>query len=294
VLFCVSLIVDGALAGAVYALVALAFVVVYKASRMINFALGEWAMLGSRLAATGLYWVGLGVAGALGFASAGMIGVALAFNRVVLRRLVGRPLISLIMVTIGFGALVRGVSPLMFRGVPATIPLPIAGDALAVGGLLVSADKLTAATVAVVAIAAATWFFRASRTGLALRAIADDQQAAMAVGIDVDHHFAITWGMVGVLSVLAGVLWILVSGSGFGIALVGLKVFPIVIIGGLDSIPGTIVGAVAIGILESLAAGYLDPRLGGGSSVVASYLALVGMLCVRPYGLYGRPRAERI
>jgi branched-chain amino acid transport system permease protein len=127
-----------------------------------------------------------------------------------------------------------------------------------------------------------------------MRAIADDQQAAMAVGIDVDRHFAITWAMVGILSVVAGTLWTLVAGSGFGVALVGLKVFPIVIIGGLDSIPGTIVGAILVGILESLAAGYLDPHLGGGSGTMASYLLLIGMLFVRPYGLFGRPPAERV
>jgi branched-chain amino acid transport system permease protein len=294
VLFLVSLIVDGALAGTVYALISLAFVVVYKASRMINFALGEWAMLGSRLASTGLYTVGLGMPGAIGFASAGMIAVALAFNRLVLRRLVGRPLISLIMVTLGLGALMRGAAPLVFGSVPATIPLPITRDPLALGGVLIAVDKLTAAAVATVCITAANWFFHRSRTGLALRAIADDQQAAAAAGIDLDRHFSITWGIVGVLSVLAGVLWTFVSGSGFGVVLVGLKVFPIVIIGGLDSIPGTIAGALTVGVLESLAAGYLDPRLGGGFSTIASYLVLVAMLFVRPYGLYGRPRAARV
>jgi branched-chain amino acid transport system permease protein len=294
VLFLVSLIVDGVLAGAVYALISLAFVIVYKASRMINFALGEWAMVGTRLAATGFYALGLGVPGALGFASAGMIAVALAFNRVVLRRLVGHPLISLIMVTLGLGAVMRGAAPLVFSGVPATVPLPITRDPLALYGVLISVDKLTAAVTATVCIAAASWFFRRSRTGLALRAIADDQQAAMAVGIDLDRHFSITWGIVGVLSVAAGVLWTFVSGGGFGVALVGLKVFPIVIIGGLDSIPGTIVGAVLVGILESLAAGYLDPLLGGGFSTIASYVVLVVMLFVRPFGLYGRRRAERV
>jgi branched-chain amino acid transport system permease protein len=294
VLFLVSLIVDGALAGTVYALISLAFVVVYKASRMINFALGEWAMLGSRLAGTGLYAVGLGLPGAIGFASAGMIAVALAFNRLVLRRLVGRSLISLIMVTLGLGALIRGAAPLAFGGVPATIPLPISHDPLTLWGVRIAVDKLTAAAVATVCIAAANWFFHRSRTGLALRAIADDQQAAMASGIDVDRHFSITWGIVGVLSVVAGVLWTFVSGGGFGVVLVGLKVFPIVIIGGLDSIPGTIVGAISVGVLESVTAGYVDPLLGGGFSTIAAYLVLVAMLFVRPYGLYGRPRAERV
>ena len=294
VLFFASLIVDGALAGAVYALICLAFVVVYKASRMINFALGEWAMLGSRLAATGMYGLELGLTGAIGFAGASMVGVGLAFNRVVLRRLVGRPLISLIMVTLGLGALMRGAAALLFRGIPAAAPLPIPRDPLDVLGVMISMDKLAAAFVAVLGIALVNWFFHRSRTGVAMRAIADDQQAAMAVGIDVDRHFAITWAMVGILSVVAGTLWTLVAGGGFGVALVGLKVFPIVIIGGLDSIAGTIVGAILVGILESLAAGYLDPHLGGGSGTMASYLLLIGMLFVRPYGLFGRPPAERV
>src|SRR5262245_44558792 len=230
---------------------------------MINFALGEWAMVGSRMAAAGFSPLGLGLAGALSFASAGMIAVALLFNRLILRRLVGRPLITLIMVTLGLGALMRGAAPFVFAGVPGTLPLPVTRDAISVHGMLVSPEKLTAAGIAVVCIVLTQWFFHRSRTGLALRAIADDQQAAMAAGIDVDRHFSITWGMVGVLSVFAGVLWTFVSGGGFGVVLVGLKVFPIVIIGGLDSIPGTIVGAIAVGLIESLATGYLDPHVGG-------------------------------
>src|SRR5262249_25411905 len=111
---------------------------------------------------------------------------------------------------------------------------------------------------------------------------------------DVDRHFAITWAMVGVLSVVAGTLWAAVAGGGFGVALVGLKVFPIVIIGGLDSIAGTIVGAVVVGILESLAAGYLDPHVRGGSGTMVSYLVLIAVLFVRPYGLFGRPHVERV
>jgi branched-chain amino acid transport system permease protein len=287
-------VVDGVLAGAIYALIALAFVVVYKASRIINFALGEWVMLGSRLAATGVYPLGLGLAGALGAACAGMVALAVVWNRVVLQRLVGQPLISMIMITIGFGALVRGAAALSFRGIPGAVPLPFPQEPISLLGLAVSADRLAAAVVAAVAIAAVTWFFHSSRTGLALRAIADDQQAAMAVGIDIDRHFSITWALVGVLCVLAGTLWASVSGGGFGMVLLGLKVFPIVIIGGLDSIPGTIVGAVLVAVLESLAASYLDPLLGGGFSTIAAYLVLLAMLFVRPSGLLGHPPVERV
>ena len=292
--FFVFLVVDGALAGAIYALVALGFVVVYKASRMINFALGEWVMLASRLVASGLHVLGLGLGGALGLGCAGMVAVAVAFNRVVLRRLFGQPLISLIMVTIGLGTLMRGSAALVFAGVPAEIALPIPFDPFVIRGVPVSADKLVAAAIAGACIAALSWFFHGSRTGLALRAIANDPQVAMAVGIDLHRHFVITWVLVGVLSVLAGTLWTFVTGGGFGIELVGLKVFPIVIVGGLDSIPGTIVGALLVGVLESLAAGYIDPLVGGGFSHVASYLLLLVALVVRPYGLFGRPDIERL
>ena len=292
--FFLSLLVDGALAGAIYALIALAFVIVYKTSRMINFALGEWAMVGSRLAAAGLHPLGLGLPGAVGVACAGMVAFAVGFNRLVLRRLVGRPTIALIMVTLGLGTLMRGAAALLLRDVPGAVPLPLPSAPLAVYGVPIAADKLVAAIVAALCVGGVSWFFRRSRTGVAMRAIADDPQAAMSAGIDVDRHFSITWAMVAVISTVAGVLWTSVSGGAFGVVLVGLKVFPIVILGGLDSVPGTIVAAVVIGILESLVAGYVDPHLGGGFSNVASYLVLVAMLLVRPYGLFGRPAVERV
>jgi branched-chain amino acid transport system permease protein len=294
VLFFAALLVDGLLASAIYALVALAFVVVYKASGAINFALGELAMLGSRLVATGIHAMELGLAGAIGSASAGMVVVALAFNRLVLRHMVGRPLISLIMVTLGLGALIRGAAPLVFGAVPGTIPLPIPSDPLDVYGVLVPAGRLVAATIAITCITAVSAFFRFSRTGLALRAISDDQQVAMAMGIDVHGHVALTWAMVGVISVFTGALWTFTSGGGLGVVIIGLKVFPILVVGGLDSVPGIMVGAVLIGVLESLTAGYLDPLLGAGFSSIAPYLLLLAVLFVRPYGMFGRPKIERV
>ena len=290
----VSLVVDGVLAGAVYALIALAFVVVYKASRMINFALGEWVMFGSRLSAVGMFGAGLGPAGALAMASAAMVAFALAFNRVVLRRLVGRPLIGVIMVTLGLGALMRGVAPLVFGSLPAAIPLPVPMEPLVVYDLRIPVGRVVALAVALVAIAGIGAFFRWTRTGLALRALADDQEVALAMGIDVRRHLAIAWAMVGVLAVVGGTLWTLVVGVGFGLVLLGLKVFPIVVIGGLDSLGGSIVGAVAIGVLESLTAGYVDPVLGAGFGSIAPYVLLLGVLFVRPYGIFGRPDPRRI
>jgi len=293
-LFFVSLLVDGILAGAVYALIALAFVVVYKASGMINFALGEWVMYGSRLAAVGLHAAGLGPAGALAFAGAGMVALALAFNRVVLRRLVGRPLISVIMVTLGLGAVMRGLAPLLFGGIPAAFSLPISEEPLVMHGIRIAPARVVALVVAGAAIAAVGAFFRWSRTGVALRALADDQQVALSMGIDVHRHLAIAWGMVGVMAVIGGTLWTMVAGAGFGLVLLGLKVFPVVVIGGLDSLVGSLVGALAIGVLESLTAGYVDPLVGAGFSSVVPYLLLLGVLFVRPHGIFGRPEARRI
>ncbi|HJQ59242.1 MAG TPA: branched-chain amino acid ABC transporter permease [Vineibacter sp.] len=294
VTFFLSLVIDGLLAGALYALTALAFVVVYKAARIINFALGEWVMLGALLVATGLNALQLGLAAAIAVACAGMIGFALAFNGLVVRRVLAGPLIALLMVTLGLGALMRGVGQIVFAGVPRGIALPLPAEPLTLGALRIPVEKLAAAAIAIAVVALVALFYRRSRAGVALRAIADDRQAAMASGIDVHRYLALAWAMAGVVCVLAGALWVSVAGGGFGMALVGLKIFPIVIIGGLDSIAGTVVGAMLLGLLESLASGYLDPLLGGGFASVASYMALLAMLLVRPHGLFGRPQVERV
>jgi branched-chain amino acid transport system permease protein len=292
--FFVALLVDGVFAGAVYTLVALAFVVAYKASRVMNFALGEWTMIAAGLADAAFHLLGLGVAVSLAAAATAMIVLGFGFNRLVLQALVGRPLISLIMVTLGLGALLRGAASLTLSGVPRRVPLPIPTEPIVTGDLVLSTEKLVTAAVASVAIAALTWFFRRTRSGLALRAIADDQQLAMAMGIDLQRYLTITWALVGAIAVLAGTLWSVAGSGGFGVVLLGLKVFPVVIIGGLDSVPGTIAGAAFVGVLESLAAGYLDPLLGGGFSDVAAYLVLIAVLFVRPHGLFGRAAVARV
>ncbi len=292
--FFVSLLIEGCLAGALYALIALAFVLVYKASRVVNLALGEWVMLGALLVATGINIGGFGIGPALVVASAGMIGVAWLLDRLALRHLVGRPVIVVLMVTLGVGTFIRGATQLGFAGVPRGIPSPFPPDPLRFGEIVVAADKLAVALFALLAIAGIAWLVQRSRTGVALRAIADDPQVALAAGIDVNRHVLYAWGAAGTIAVLAGTLWTVVTGGGFGVGLVGLKIFPIVIIGGLDSIPGTLVAAVLIGILESLSAGYLEPYLGAGCGLLATYIALIGMLLVRPHGLFGEAKVARV
>ena len=293
-LFFFELLINGAVLGALYSLIALGFVVVYKSSRVVNFALGEFVMLGSTFVAAGLHLLGAGLVVSIPLGIAGMFGVAAGFNRLVLQRIVGRPVISLIMVTIGFGSLIRALSVIVFSDMNRSIPLPLPREPFYIRGVLLSPDELIAGGVAVLSVTAVALFFLKSRTGVALRAIADDQLAAMSMGIDLRRYFTITWGLAGGIAVVGGTLWNGIAGGGFGMVLVGLKVFPIVIIGGLDSIMGVIVGGVLVGLLESLAAGYLDPLVGGGFSNVSSYLVLIAVLMVRPHGFFGREDVERV
>src|SRR5262249_30351538 len=159
---------------------------------------------------------------------------------------------------------------------------------------IVPLDKLVAASIATLCIAIVGWFYRASRTGLALRAVADNQLLAVAMGINVQRYFILTWAITGVIAVFAGVLWTSIAGGGIGAVIVGLKVFPIVIIGGLDSIIGTIIGAMIIGLIESLSAGYLDATFGGGFGAIATSLLLIAALLIRPHGLFGCSHEGRV
>jgi branched-chain amino acid transport system permease protein len=295
VAFFTSLVVDGALAGAVYALMALSFVVIYRSARMINFALGEWVMLGALLVAFGAGTLRLGALGALGLSVVGLVALAFAFNRVVLDHLTGRPVITLIMATLGLSMLMRGAMAVLFGDTPRAMPFDLPRAPLSVGGLEISTPKLIAGLCATLLIAAMAWFLGRSRTGIALRALADDTQAAMAAGIDSRRHTSLTWALAGMVSVAAGVLWTLVSGGGgLGLQLLGLKIFPIVVIGGLDSLGGTLIAALIVGIVESLTAGYLGPVLGYGVGGIAACVLLLAVLLVRPYGLFGRARVERV
>ena len=293
-LYLVALIVDGALAGAIYALIAVGFVIVYKASRVMNFALGEFMMLGALLVGAGLHALALGLPLAMLAGCVGMIAFAALFNRLVLRRLVGRPAISMIMVTLGLGLVMRGATPLAFRGLAGPIALPLPDRVLEVGGLALAADKLAAGGVAVILVGVVTAFFRWSRTGVALRAIADHDGAALGAGIDVQRLLTIAWAALGVVSVVTGVLWSSIGSGGAGLILVGLKVLPVVVIGGLDSIPATIVAAILVGVLESLVAGYLDPMLGAGFSGVVPFVLVLAVLFTRPYGLAGGADIRRV
>jgi branched-chain amino acid transport system permease protein len=291
--FIFSLIVSGLSIGMMYALIALGFVLVYKATDAINFAQGEFVMLAGFVAATILaakapLWV------AILLAIVAMIVFSFALERIVLRPLLGRPVVAVIMATIGLAAILRGLPPITIGAQTKTIPLPLPEDSINIWTASVPPIQALGVVVTILCLLGFSWFFTKSRMGVAMRAVADNQQVAMAMGINVERYFAIAWAMAGLVSALGGIIWGSMLGVDTQLALVGLKVFPVVILGGLDSIIGAVVGGLIVGVVESLAAGYLDPIVGGGTKDFAPYVLMIIMLMFKPYGMFGKRKIERI
>jgi len=292
--FLLALLLNGASIGLMYALIALGFVLVYKATDAINFAQGEFVMMAGLVAAAVLGPDGTWLIVAILVTLAVMIGFGFGLERVVLRPLLGRPVVAVIMATIGLAAMLRGLTPIVFGSATQGVPLPIGDEPIEIGPASLPPIQVLGAVVAILFFLAFSWFFKKSRMGVAMRAVADNQQVAQAMGINVERYFAIAWAMTGVVSAPGGIIWGSMLGVDIQLALVGLKVFPVVILGGLDSIGGALVGGIIIGIVESLAGGYLDPYVGGGTKDFAPYLLMILVLMVRPYGIFGRRQIERV
>jgi branched-chain amino acid transport system permease protein len=292
--FGVLLLSNGILIGLMYSLIALGFVLVYKATDAINFAQGEFVMIAGFVVAVAIavYGAPLWLAVAVGLA--GMIGFGFALERVMLRKLIGRPVIAVVMATIGLAAVLRGFGPLVWGAGTKSLPLPIPEEPVVLGPLFIPPIQLVGAGVSLLFLAAFSWFFLRSRRGIAMRAVADNQQVAMAMGINVERYFGLAWAMTGIVSALGGIVWGNLLGVDVQLSLVGLKVFPVVILGGLDSIPGAIVGGLIVGLVENMAAGYIDPYVGGGTKDFAPYVLMIIALMVRPYGIFGKAIIERI
>jgi branched-chain amino acid transport system permease protein len=292
--FFALLMSNGILIGLMYSLIALGFVLVYKATDAINFAQGEFVMIAGFVVAValGIYGAPLWLAVALGLAV--MIAFGFGLERVMLRPLIGRPIIAIVMATIGLAAVLRGLGPLTWGAETRPLPLPISDEPFVWGPLFVPPIQLLGALVSLLFLAGFGWFFLKSRKGIAMRAVADNQQVAMAMGINVERYFGLAWAMTGVVSALGGMVWGNLLGVDVHLALVGLKVFPVVILGGLDSIPGAIVGGLIVGIVENVAAGYIDPYVGGGTKDFAPYVLMIVALMIRPYGIFGKAIIERV
>jgi branched-chain amino acid transport system permease protein len=292
--FFLLLLSNGVMIGLMYSLIALGFVLVYKATDAINFAQGEFVMLAGFIVAAGMVVYGLNFWAAAAIGLAVMVAFGFGLERVVLRPLIGRPIVAVIMATIGLAAVLRGLSPLALGGETRALSLPISDEPLFIGPLFIPPIQLVGAAVSLAFLGGFTWFFLKSRKGVAMRAVANNQQVAMAMGINVERYFALAWAMAGVVAALGGIVWGGMLGVDVHLALVGLKVFPVVILGGLDSIMGAIVGGLIVGVVENIAAGYVDPLVGGGTKDFAPSVLMILMLMIRPYGIFGRRTIERI
>ncbi|WP_322511042.1 branched-chain amino acid ABC transporter permease [Chloroflexus sp.] len=289
----IQLALSGIANGAIFALVALGFVLIYKSSDVINFAQGELLLIGAYLTYAmveqfGLWWpAGVVIAVAL----AAVVGVLI--EQLVLRPLIGEPAISVIMVTIGLSSLLRAIVGAIWGVTPRPAPQFLPTDTVTILGANVGVDRIWAFVLAITLFAILTLFFRFSREGIAMRAVADDQQAALSMGISVKKVWAIAWAIAAITAAVGGILLMSIFGGVSGtIGRVGLLVFPVVILGGLDSIPGAIIGGLIIGLLQSFAGGYLPPEWGMGE--VVPFIILLLLLLVRPYGLFGQRIIERV
>ena len=296
--FFFEVLIGGLLAGVMYSLVALGFVLIYKASGVFNFAQGAMVFFAALTFVglqekTGLpFWVVLALTLAM------MILLGVLTERIVLRPLVNQPQITLFMATIGLSFLLEGLSQLIWGSDVRRLDLGLQDEPIQVVmdrfGILISKFDLTAAAVAGVLVGVLAVFFNKTRIGRALRAVADDHQAALAVGIPLQQIWAIVWSVAGFVALVAGLLWGARNGVQFALTFVALKALPVLILGGFESILGAIVGGLIIGAAEKLAEVYLGPLVGGGIEGWFAYMLALLFLLVRPEGLFGEKHIDRV
>jgi len=295
--FFIEVLVGGLLAGVMYSLVALGFVLIYKASGVFNFAQGTMVFFAA-LTYVSLVERGWNLWLALLATLAVMVALGVAIERVVLRPLVNQPQITLFMATIGLTFVLEGLSQLVWGSQPHGLELGIADVPMEwlsqKWNINVSQFDLFAALVAGALVAALAVLFQKTRIGRALRAVADDHQAALAVGIPLQHIWAIVWAVAGFVALVAGLMWGVRNGVQFALTFVALKALPVLLIGGFESIPGAILGGLIIGATEKLAEVYVGPMVGGGIESWFAYVVALLFLLVRPEGLFGEKHIDRV
>ncbi|OWV97390.1 ABC transporter permease [Rhizobium sp. R72] len=292
-LFFTEVLIGGLLSGVMYSLVALGFVLIYKTSGVLNFSQGA-LLLFAALTFVSLVERGLpfAVAFAITFAAMGLIGIAI--ERAVLRPLTNKAPIRLFMATLGLSYIIEGGAQLIWGTQVHGLDLGIEDIPFDVGGVFVSQFDIFAAVVASAMVALLSVFFRYTRIGLGFRAVADDQFAALAVGLKLPLIWASVWAAAGLVALVAGLLWGARLGVQFSLSLVVLKALPVLILGGFDSILGAIVGGLLIGASEKLAEVYIGDYFGGGIEGWFAYVVALAFLLVRPSGLFGQKLVERV
>jgi len=307
--FFLETLLGGLMAGMLYSLVALGFVLIFKASGVFNFAQGAMVLFGALSMARFSEWIpqwtgvdSLLMANVLAFAMAAvvMFAVAWAVEYLVLRHLVNQEGATLLMATLGIAYFLEGLGQTLFGSSIYKIDIGMPKDPVFIlegvfqGGVLVNKEDFYAALIAAALVALLTVFFQKTATGRALRAVADDHQAAQSIGIPLNRIWVIVWCVAGIVALVAGMIWGSKLGVQFSLATVALRALPVVILGGLTSVPGAIIGGLIIGVGEKLSEVYLGGFVGGGIEIWFAYVLALGFLLIRPQGLFGEKIIDRV
>ena len=291
--FLIEVVIGGLMAGMLYSLVALGFVLIFKASGVFNFAQGAMVLFAALPVVRLIEW-GVPAWAAIAIAAAIMVGLAFVIERTVLRPLVNQDGIILFMATLGITFLLEGLAQQIWGSEVYRLDIGIPTDPLFLGEVLVNSFDISVAVAAGLLVAGLVAFFQATKVGRALRAVADDHQAAQSVGIPLNHIWIIVWSIAGLVALAAGIVWGSKLGVQFAMTFVALKALPVLILGGFTSIPGAVIGGLIIGAGEKLSEVYLGPIIGGGIENWFAYMLALVVLFFRPQGLFGERIIERV
>lgn len=292
-----QLIISGIVVGSIYALSALGFVLIYKSSRVLNIAHGQIIAAGAFITYALTVWLGIHIVVSFILSMVITFFLAMSVERIFLRRLIGEPIISVIMVTIGLMSIIDGIIYMTpFGSENFSFPEFLPRDPIAFWGISISWTQFVGVIITFIMIGAFTWFFKASTVGISMRAVSDDQFASMSIGISVPKVFGLAWATAGLSAAAAGGIIGNITGLNFDVLhSFGIIVFPVVIVGGLDSIYGAIVAGIIMGLIQQFAAGYLDGNWGlFGTADVVPYIILLIILLIKPHGLFGIHEIERV
>ena len=292
-IFFLEVVISGVLAGVMYSLVALGFVLIFKASGVFNFAQGAMVLFAA-LTLVGLMEQGVPIFFAILITMAVMVLLAILIEKMMLRHLVNQEGIILFMATIGLNFILEGVGQIAWGSDVKKLDVGLPDKNFEYGGMLLNTLDLSAALIAAIMVTVLALFFQYTGTGRALRAVADDHQAAMSVGIPLKSIWIIVWSVAGFVALVAGILWGTKAGVQFSLVLIALKALPVLILGGFTSIPGAIIGGLIIGVGEKVVEVYWGPAFGGAIEGWFAYMLALAFLMFRPQGLFGEKIIERV
>ncbi|MBK8907796.1 MAG: branched-chain amino acid ABC transporter permease [Rhodospirillales bacterium] len=292
-IFFAEVVVGGLMSGVMYSLVALGFAVIFKASGVVNFAQGAMVLFAA-LTLVGVIEFGMPAWLAIIITIGVMIALAFGIERLMLRRLVNQPHIVLFMATIGLAFVLEGVGEILWGADVKKVDLGIPDQPFFIGGMLLNQFEIAATVVAGTLVAALVVFLQTTAIGRALRAVADDNQAALSVGIPLTSVWVVVWSVAGFIALVAGIMWGTQLGVQFSLSLIAFKALPVLILGGFNSIPGAIIGGLIIGVGEKVAEVYWGPVIGGAIETWFGYVLAMVVLLFRPQGLFGEKIIERV